>query len=310
MYPDVQLFIDGKWCAAEGGNTIDVFNPATNEAIGKVASASRADLDRALASADRGFKVWRKVSAFERSKVLRRAADLMRERADKIAAILYAGAGQAGRRSQGGGADRRRPLRLVRRRRPPHLWPDRAGARRAACTSSCCASRSAPWRRSRRGTSRSTRRCARSARARHRLLDHRQGAGGNSRLARLPVRHLQGRGPAGRRAQHRLRHPAGDLRLSHAASDHPEDVLHRLDCGWQAARGAGRHAYEARHHGTRRPCAGDRVRRRRHRRRRRHAGRRQVPQRRPGLRVADAIPGPGKLSTSASSTSSSSMPRR
>ena len=88
MYPDVQLFIDGKWCAAEGGNTIDVFNPATNEVIGKVASASRADLDRALASADHGFKIWRKVSAFERSKVLRRAADLMRERADKIAAIL------------------------------------------------------------------------------------------------------------------------------------------------------------------------------------------------------------------------------
>ena len=49
MYLDVKLFIDGKWCAAEGGNTIDVFNPATNEAIGKVASASRADLDRALA---------------------------------------------------------------------------------------------------------------------------------------------------------------------------------------------------------------------------------------------------------------------
>lgn len=88
MYPDVKLFIDGQWTAAEGGKTIDVYNPATNEVIGTVASASKADLDRALAAAERGFKVWRKVSPLERSKVLRRAADLMRERADKIAEIL------------------------------------------------------------------------------------------------------------------------------------------------------------------------------------------------------------------------------
>lgn len=88
MYPDVNLFIDGKWTAAEGGKTIDVYNPATNEVIGKVASAGKGDLDRALAAADRGFKIWRKVSAYERSKVLRRAADLMRERADMIAEVL------------------------------------------------------------------------------------------------------------------------------------------------------------------------------------------------------------------------------
>ncbi|MEO5326053.1 NAD-dependent succinate-semialdehyde dehydrogenase [Mesorhizobium sp. CC13] len=88
MYPDVKLFIDGKWTAAEGGKTIDVYNPATNEVIGRVASAGKGDLDRALAAADRGFKTWRKVSAYERSKVLRRAADLMRERADMIAEVL------------------------------------------------------------------------------------------------------------------------------------------------------------------------------------------------------------------------------
>ncbi|WP_269932772.1 NAD-dependent succinate-semialdehyde dehydrogenase [Aminobacter sp. HY435] len=88
MYPDVKLFIDGKWTAAEGGKTIDVYNPATNEKIGTVASASKADLDRALAAADRGFRVWRKVSPYDRSKVLRRAADLMRERADAIAEVL------------------------------------------------------------------------------------------------------------------------------------------------------------------------------------------------------------------------------
>ena len=88
MYPDVNLFIDGKWTPAAGGKTIDVYNPATNEVIGRVASAGKADLDRALAAADRGFKLWRKVSAYERSKIMRRAADLMRERADTIAEVL------------------------------------------------------------------------------------------------------------------------------------------------------------------------------------------------------------------------------
>ncbi len=88
MYPEVKLFIDGKWTAAEGGKTIDVYNPATNEVIGKVASAGKGDLDRALAAADRGFKIWRKVSPYDRSKVLRRAADLLRERADAVAALL------------------------------------------------------------------------------------------------------------------------------------------------------------------------------------------------------------------------------
>ncbi|GAA2883802.1 succinate-semialdehyde dehydrogenase/glutarate-semialdehyde dehydrogenase [Aminobacter niigataensis] len=88
MYPDVKLFIDGKWTAAEGGNTIDVYNPATNEVIGKVASAGKGDLDRALAAAERGFKAWRKVSPFDRAKVLRRAAELMRERVDQIATLM------------------------------------------------------------------------------------------------------------------------------------------------------------------------------------------------------------------------------
>jgi len=88
MYPEVGLFIDGKWAPATGGRTLDVRNPATDEVIGSVAMASSADLDRALAAAERGFKVWRKVSAFERGKVIREAARLMRERAGKIAGLL------------------------------------------------------------------------------------------------------------------------------------------------------------------------------------------------------------------------------
>ncbi len=88
MYPDVMLHIDGAWTAAQDGKTLDVMNPATGEVNGTVAHAERADLDVALAAADRGFAAWRRVSAFERSKLLRRAADLLRERADAIARLM------------------------------------------------------------------------------------------------------------------------------------------------------------------------------------------------------------------------------
>ena len=88
MYPDVMLHIDGAWTAAQGGKRLDVMNPATGEVNGTVAHAERADLDVALAAADQGFAAWRRVSAFERSKLLRRAADLLRERADDIARLM------------------------------------------------------------------------------------------------------------------------------------------------------------------------------------------------------------------------------
>ena len=88
MYPNTQLFIDGAWMAAASGRTLPVVNPATGEQIGAVAHAERADLDRALEAADKGFRAWRKVSAFERSKILRKAANLLRERADAIAPLM------------------------------------------------------------------------------------------------------------------------------------------------------------------------------------------------------------------------------
>ncbi|MGC8477865.1 MAG: NAD-dependent succinate-semialdehyde dehydrogenase [Acetobacteraceae bacterium] len=88
MYPDVQLLIDGAWTRAEGGRTLPVVNPATGEVNGTVAHASRADLDRALAAAEKGFRAWRKVSAYDRSKLMRRAADLLRDRADGIARLM------------------------------------------------------------------------------------------------------------------------------------------------------------------------------------------------------------------------------
>jgi succinate-semialdehyde dehydrogenase / glutarate-semialdehyde dehydrogenase len=88
MYPNVPLFIDGKWTPAAAGRMLTVVNPATGDAIGTVAHAEHADLDQALAAADKAFHVWRKVSAYDRAKLLRKAADLLRSRAVDIARIM------------------------------------------------------------------------------------------------------------------------------------------------------------------------------------------------------------------------------
>ncbi|SFN93427.1 succinate-semialdehyde dehydrogenase / glutarate-semialdehyde dehydrogenase [Pseudomonas sp. NFACC24-1] len=82
------LLIDGQWSTGAHERQADVFNPATGEVIAKLSLASTADLDRALAAAQRGFQAWRKTSAYDRSKILRRAADLVRQRSDEIAALI------------------------------------------------------------------------------------------------------------------------------------------------------------------------------------------------------------------------------
>src|SRR5262245_42499091 len=87
-YPDTQLLIDNAWVDASGGKTLDVLNPATGARIGRVAHAAVADLDRALAATQRGFETWRWISAYERAGTMRRAAALLRERADAIARLL------------------------------------------------------------------------------------------------------------------------------------------------------------------------------------------------------------------------------
>jgi succinate-semialdehyde dehydrogenase / glutarate-semialdehyde dehydrogenase len=87
-YPDTQLFIDGKWTPGAGGRVIPVQNPATGERIGDLAYAEKADLERALAAAAKGFQTWRKVSAYERAKIMRAAAALLRDRIDPVARNL------------------------------------------------------------------------------------------------------------------------------------------------------------------------------------------------------------------------------
>jgi acyl-CoA reductase-like NAD-dependent aldehyde dehydrogenase len=85
MYPTLSLYIDGQFINGQGRHEQDVVNPATNQVIGKLPHALPEDLDKALAAAARAFETWKKSSPMERSKVLRKVADLARERAGAIA---------------------------------------------------------------------------------------------------------------------------------------------------------------------------------------------------------------------------------
>ncbi|KPF42714.1 aldehyde dehydrogenase [beta proteobacterium AAP121] len=83
-YPALSLYIDGQFLGAEGRKTQPVLNPATNQAIGTLPHASTEDLQNALNAAQRAFLTWKKTSPMERSKVLRKVAELARERAQDI----------------------------------------------------------------------------------------------------------------------------------------------------------------------------------------------------------------------------------
>ena len=87
-YTDTQLFIAGQWRGSADGRTLDVHNPATGQVIGKVARAGKPDLDAALAAAQKGFETWRDMPPAERAKIMRKAANLIRERAGEIAPLL------------------------------------------------------------------------------------------------------------------------------------------------------------------------------------------------------------------------------
>lgn len=88
MYTDLKLFIDGQWRDGSEGKSEDVVNPATGKVLGKLPHASKADLDAALAAADKGFKVWKAMSAYDRSNIMRKAAALLRERADHVGNVM------------------------------------------------------------------------------------------------------------------------------------------------------------------------------------------------------------------------------
>ena len=87
IQPSYKLFIDGEFVDAEGGASLDVFNPATGEKISKIADASKADVDRAVAAARKAFESFRRTSVYERSALLNKIADVLEQNAEFIATV-------------------------------------------------------------------------------------------------------------------------------------------------------------------------------------------------------------------------------
>lgn len=81
MYEGLGLFIDGRWRAAADGRTLPVRNPASEEALGEVPSATAEDVTAAIEAAARAQPAWAGTQPWERARIIRRIADLIRERA-------------------------------------------------------------------------------------------------------------------------------------------------------------------------------------------------------------------------------------
>ena len=85
MYEKFGQFIDGKWQKSSDEGTYEVINPANEEVLGKASKATIQDVERALKSAAKGLEVWKKTAPWQRSYIIRRIADKMREKQDVLA---------------------------------------------------------------------------------------------------------------------------------------------------------------------------------------------------------------------------------
>jgi succinate-semialdehyde dehydrogenase/glutarate-semialdehyde dehydrogenase len=83
-----QMYIDGVWCQSVSGEKFPVVNPATEETIAEISWGGRADAAKAVAAAAAAMPAWMKLTAYDRAKVLKKTADLMRERADALARVM------------------------------------------------------------------------------------------------------------------------------------------------------------------------------------------------------------------------------
>ncbi|MGA3980495.1 NAD-dependent succinate-semialdehyde dehydrogenase [Ralstonia nicotianae] len=89
-----QAFLAGAWTDADDGSTRDVTDPATGRVIGTVPAMGAAETRRAIEAAQAAQRAWRKVTARERARILRKLADLMLEHQQDLARILTAEQGK------------------------------------------------------------------------------------------------------------------------------------------------------------------------------------------------------------------------
>lgn len=90
----LEHLIAGQWSRGSGSETLPVINPGTGEEIGRLPLATKADLDQALESAERGFRSWRTALPTERAKVLNRFAALVRQNTEQLATLITAEEGK------------------------------------------------------------------------------------------------------------------------------------------------------------------------------------------------------------------------
>ncbi|MCR8718603.1 betaine-aldehyde dehydrogenase [Pseudomonas syringae] len=90
-----KLYIDGGYVDASNTETFDSINPANGEVLAQIQRASKEDVERAVVAAEKGQKIWAAMTAVERSRILRRAVDILRERNDELAALETLDTGKA-----------------------------------------------------------------------------------------------------------------------------------------------------------------------------------------------------------------------
>ncbi|WP_439628760.1 NAD-dependent succinate-semialdehyde dehydrogenase [Shinella sp.] len=86
VYPDLHLYVDGAWRKTKDDQP--VINPADETVLGTVPMVSRSDLDDALEAAANGFRIWSRTAPRQRAQIMLKAAALMRERIEEIAAAI------------------------------------------------------------------------------------------------------------------------------------------------------------------------------------------------------------------------------
>jgi succinate-semialdehyde dehydrogenase/glutarate-semialdehyde dehydrogenase len=87
-YPQLGQIIGGSFERGDATDGIDVVDPTTGELLARAPAATSSEIERALAAAERSYPVWRRTSAFERGRILRKVADTMRERATELAELM------------------------------------------------------------------------------------------------------------------------------------------------------------------------------------------------------------------------------
>lgn len=80
-----QLYIGGGLVDASSGKTFQSINPANGEVLAEVQAASRADVNLAVKSARAGQQIWAAMTAMQRSRILRRAVEILRQKNDELA---------------------------------------------------------------------------------------------------------------------------------------------------------------------------------------------------------------------------------